>query len=339
MTNRERIKKVLANEPVDRVPVAFFNHFTEAEDWNMGLERRDAFERNIEGHRKALEIFKPDVCKIMNDTLMMVPLDVSSVEKASDLLKLEFFDMNSRYAEKQIELTSRVMEMYKYVDAPVYVTSFSATWIIRNAFTVGLPVFGADERMIRRLVEENPEAFAEALEKMSDSVIALNKSLMTECGADGIYFSVNNQGGFFSEEFHRKYVAPSEKRVLEAANKINDVNILHICGYHGHGNDLNLYTDYDAAAYSVAVVAEGTTMADAKRLFNGKCVIGGFSQDELVFRGLPKHVKQATWDILDNVGQTGVIIGADCTVPNDVDLNRFNWIRNACIEYARNHGE
>lgn len=337
MTNRERIRKVLANEPVDRVPVAFFNHFTEADAWNLGLEKPDEFEKNIEGHRKALEIFKPDVCKIMNDTLMMVPVDVSKVEKASDLLNLEFFDMNSRYAEKQIALTKRVMDIYKDVDAPVYVTSFSATWIIRNAFTVGLPVFGADERIIRKLTQEDPEAFAEALEKMSDSVIAMNKALMTECGADGIYFSVNNQGGFFSDEFHRKYVAPSEKRVLKAANDINNVNILHICGYHGHGNDLNLYTDYDTAAYSVAVVAEGTTMAEAKKLFNGKCVIGGFSQDGVIYKGLPKLVKQETWNILDNAGQTGVIIGADCTVPNDIDPNRFNWIRDYCIEYAENN--
>lgn len=37
MTKRERMRNVLANKPVDRVPVAFFHHFTEAGDWNLSL--------------------------------------------------------------------------------------------------------------------------------------------------------------------------------------------------------------------------------------------------------------------------------------------------------------
>lgn len=114
-------------------------------------------------------------------------------------------------------------------------------------------------------------------------------------------------------------------------------NVLHICGYHGHGNDLRLYTDYDAAAYSVAVNAEGTTMGDAKKLFGGKPVIGGFTQDGVIYTGTREEVKKATWDILDNAGQLGVIIGADCTVPNDIDDDRFNWVRDAAAEYAAQH--
>ena len=32
MTKKERMEKVFANQPVDRVPVAFFHHFTPVED-------------------------------------------------------------------------------------------------------------------------------------------------------------------------------------------------------------------------------------------------------------------------------------------------------------------
>ena len=130
MTKRERMRNVLANKPVDRVPVAFFHHFTEAGDWNMGLERAEAFERNIEGHRQALEVFDPDIIKIMNDTLMMLPLDVSFAEHASDLAAIRPMPLDCEYAVKQIELTKRVMEIYRDCDAPVYVTSFSAAWVL-----------------------------------------------------------------------------------------------------------------------------------------------------------------------------------------------------------------
>ena len=50
-----------------------------------------------------------------------------------------------------------------------------------------------------------------------------------------------------------------------------------------------------------------------------------------------EELKKATWDILDNAGQIGVIIGDDCTVPNDIDDDRFNWVRDAAAEYAEAH--
>ena len=56
MTKRERFMKFLAGEPVDRVPVAFFHHFCGPSEWFRGLENEEIFQKNIEGHRKALEV-------------------------------------------------------------------------------------------------------------------------------------------------------------------------------------------------------------------------------------------------------------------------------------------
>lgn len=340
MTKKERMMRVFANQPVDRVPVAFFHHFTPVEEWNKGLSVPGALDRNVAGHLPALEKFNPDVIKIMNDTLMMMPMDVSFVKCAADLAKIQPMSMDSDYAKAQIDLTKRVVEIYREkCDAPIYVTAFSAAWVLRNALMTSddLPVAGADEPMMRKLMEEDPQAVADCLMTMSKGIAELNKILLTECGADGIYFSCANQANFFSKEFHQKYVAPSEKFVLAEAKKIRDMHILHICGYHGHGNDLSLYTDYDAAAYSVAVNAEGTTMAEAKKLFGGKAVIGGFTQDGVIYQSTKEELKKATWDLLDGMGQVGVVIGADCTVPNDIDDDRLNWVREAAEEYAAAH--
>ena len=43
MTKRERFEHFLANEPVDRVPVAFFHHFTGQDQWFKGLTDEEAF--------------------------------------------------------------------------------------------------------------------------------------------------------------------------------------------------------------------------------------------------------------------------------------------------------
>ena len=67
MNKRERFMKFLNNEPVDRAPVAFFHHFTANDEWFKGLVSPEIYEKNIDGHRKAREVFDPDVIKVMNE--------------------------------------------------------------------------------------------------------------------------------------------------------------------------------------------------------------------------------------------------------------------------------
>ena len=51
MTKHERFLNVLANKPVDRVPVAFFHHFLEDwTDFGKGIEDDEVFEKIINGN-------------------------------------------------------------------------------------------------------------------------------------------------------------------------------------------------------------------------------------------------------------------------------------------------
>lgn len=150
----------------------------------MGLSNPEALEANIRLHKSSLEKFVPDIIKIMNDTLMMMPLDVSDIKKASDLYKIKKPMLDTPYAKAQIDFTKRVMEIYEGVDAPVYVTCFSATWVLRNAFTQGLPVFGANEDIMQRFISEDPVAVKYAIDIITEGIIDLNRVLLTECGAD-----------------------------------------------------------------------------------------------------------------------------------------------------------
>ena len=62
-----------------------------------------AFEKNILEHKSARKIFDPDVIKIMNDTLMMMPVDLSFIKKAADLRKIKAFSMDSNFVKKSVE--------------------------------------------------------------------------------------------------------------------------------------------------------------------------------------------------------------------------------------------
>lgn len=336
MTKRERFEKFLNNEPVDRVPVAFFHHFIPFSDFGKGIEDDAIFERNIEGHRLARKLFDPDIAKIMNDSLFFMPLDVSFVEKASDLRKVEPISMQSAFVRRSLELTKRVREIYDGPDSPpVFITSCSPTFVLRNSMSVnGMPNVGGDETRIKGYVEEDPEALSAAVEALAQGIAEFNRLLITEAGVDGIYLSVNNQAGFFQEDLFRKHIAPHEKAVLDNANKYSRMNLLHICGMAGRSNNLELFTDFEAAAYNWAVHAEGVSLTEGKKLFGGKAVFGGFEQTGPIYKGTREELEAAAWKILDESGQLGVGLGADCTVPADIDDARLAWTQEAALKYA-----
>lgn len=50
--------------------------------------------------------------------------------------------------------------------------------------------------------------------------------------------------------------------------------------------------------------------------------------------GSREEVEKATFRILEDCGQTGIMLGADCTVPTDIDDHRLEWVRQAAIAFA-----
>ncbi len=336
MNKRERFENFLNNKPVDRVPIAFFHHFTTYAEWMTGLEDPDVFERNIVGHKKSLDVFDPDVIKVMNDSLMIMVVDVSNVKKASDLANIVPPAMDSPWMQKSKELTLRVLEYYKGNEAPKYVTGFSPFMVLRTSFD---QIFRGEDNRTKLLnyFHEDKEAFLKALDIIADTIIDLNTMLVKECGAEGIYFSVNNQAHYFPDEIYKEYITPSDKKVINHANTLSPINLLHICGYAGKANNLEIFKDYDIPGINWAVHAEGVTLSEGKKLFGGKAVFGGFEQDTVIYTGTREEVEAFTYSILDEAGQIGIMIGDDCTVPRDIDDNRLEWVRQACIKYAQEH--
>ena len=324
----------LSNKPVDRVPIAFFHHFCDWDVFCTGVENKAAFEQNIEGHRLAKAIFDPDVAKVMNDSLMLMPVDVSFVKEVSDFRKIEPIATDSPFFQKTLELTKRVRDFYD-AETPVYVTGFSPLMVLNNSIAGGF-LGGDGQKLFPRYMQEDPESMSCAMGILAERIADLHHLLLTEGGADGLYFSVNNRNNLLAEDVYRTYVAPQEKEIMAKANKLSQINMLHICGFAGSANNLSLYTDYDAAAFNWAVHAEGVSLSEGKKLFGGKPVCGGFEQtkDSVIYKGTREEIEAAVYQILDDSGQIGVMLGADCTVPTDIDDHRFEWVRQAAIRYA-----
>ena len=66
-------------------------------------------------------------------------------------------------------------------------------------------------------------------------------------------------------------------------------------------------------------------------MFGGKTVIGGFDNTVkgLLYKGTKEQIQAETKKLLDEAGKTGIILGADCTVPKDISFERFEWVREA----------
>ena len=327
MNKRERLKNVFENKPVDYVPVLLFHHFCCQKDWDQGLVNSAAFEKNIIEHKNARKVFDPDVIKIMNDTLMMMPVDLSFIKEAADLQKIKPFSMSCRFVEKSVELTKRSLECFEDSAAPIYTTAFSPSctlrWFMRDR-----------EEDLLRFIEEDPDSLAIALNSIAKSLTEFNRVLNEETGIEGFYYCVHNQNNFFKDSLFNTHVAPYDMEVLKKANELSDINILHICGYDGLSNNLKLFKDFKAAAFNWDVDAEGVSLAEGKKFFDGKAVIGGFKQDQVIYTGTREEVEKATFDILDECGQIGTIIGAGCTLPTDIEEIRLEWVRQASIKYS-----
>ena len=156
------------------------------------------------------------------------------------------------------------------------------------------------------------------------------RRVITEGGAEGIYLSVQTpEDQIISGEDYTQYIRASEDVVLAAANALSQYNILHICGYRGHKNDVKIWQDAEAAVINWAVTFEPLSLEEGKQIFAGRAVIGGFNNNpgELLDAGSKEEIEAETERLLNNAGKIGVILGADCTVPSTIDIARLNWVR------------
>jgi uroporphyrinogen decarboxylase len=320
MTNKERLFKALRNESTDRVSVGFWFHFL-PDPRVDALKDASLTEQNYQGHKHFIETFHPDFIKIMSDGFFGYPGVTSElVKQAEDLSEIPVITQDHPWVSKQGELVRRLVALQP--DTAYFYNIFSPSTILR--------IYVGKEKYLEWL-KMTPEKLSVGLDKIAEGV-ALQVRTAIANGADGIYFSVQNPDiAVISDEEYRKYISPSDLKVLSVANELSTDNILHICGYEGVKNRLNFWTSYKAAAYNWAVNVEDVSLVDGKNLFGGSTVIGGFAntKDSLICKGSREEIQQFTQNLIRDAGEKGVIIGADCTVPNDIDLSHLMWVREA----------
>jgi uroporphyrinogen decarboxylase len=331
MTNRELLERALNNQDVERLPVGFWFHFVADAEKDQGLERPELAEQSIRGHKRYIDAVHPDFVKIMSDGFFGYPQKGQTiklnlgVETIGDLVKFQPVSEEHPWIQAQIAQVRKIVALQK--DTMYFYNIFSPSTTLKRI--IGL------ETLIKYF-KESPQTLADTLLRMAEGIAVQAGSVIKQGGADGIYLSAQNPdiNRISDEEYHR-YFTPADKIVLDAANAASENNILHICGFKGYRNRLKAWTGYKAKAYNWAVNVEGLSLAEGKTLFGGAAVIGGFANtaDDPIYRGSRKEIEDCTEKIIAEAGKRGIILGADCTVPDDTPFEHFEWVREKARTY------
>lgn len=331
---RELLKKVFENEEVKRVPVGFWHHFILGKEQFRGLEDKSILKRAVDGHKKYYETINPDMMKLMNEGFMgYPPVMENKLQSGEDLLKIKSIGEDHPWIKEQVKHVKQLVDLFKD-EVLTFYNVFAPLQVIR----IKLEFHDLDFDRFVYLAENFPKELNMAGLEIQKDLKILVKKLFEETDLDGIYYCVQNiQSKKYSKEVYDKYIKTTEFDLLDFANQYSKYNILHICGYAGHKNNLLYYKDYKAGAYNWASFIENISVEEGRKIFGAKCVMGGFanSPGTLIDTGSDNELSEYTHNLILNNGYKGYIIGADCSVPNDIDDDRLRIISDASHKYQK----
>ena len=327
-TKKELVLAAMDNKPTERVPSGFWFHFLKDEIHSDAFQQPELNDELLAGEIKYIDTVQPDFVKIMTDGFFPYENDTAkNLQTAADFRKIKPLAKDDPWFTQQIAYAKKLTGRYGE-DTPMFYNVFCAGTTIKFM----RPELATGEAFLAEAIEEDPSAVRQGLEVIANDLAELAERIIREGGATGIYLSLQNLiGKGITRKIYDEVMAPGEKEILAAANRVSPYNILHICGWSGHRNNLSWYADYDVKTINWAAVVEGVSLEEGRKIFDQRAAIGGFGNEpeDILYKGAQAEVEQETKRILQQAGRQGILLGADCTVPRDTDWQRFEWVRQA----------
>lgn len=331
LSKRDLLKDAFDCKKVDKIPIGFWHHFILGKEQFQGVGNKEIQNRAIEGHKKYYNLIKPDIMKLMNEGFMgYPPIMDNELKTAEDLLKIKSISEDDPWFTEQVSHVKKLVDLFGS-EVMTFYNVFAPVQVIR----IRLEFYDLNFERFVYLAENFPEELSAAGKEIEKDLKVLLRKLFSETKLDGIYYCVQNvQSSMYTKEIYDKYIRPAEISLLEFANELSDYNILHICGYAHHKNNFEFYKDYKAKVYNWAVFTEGISLPEGKKFFGDKCVLGGFdnNKDTLIDKGSKEEIYEFVKNLIKENGYHGYVMGADCSIPNDIDDERISWIQEAATK-------
>ena len=309
MNKIERMKKVFANETPDLTPAGFWFHYS----------AELSAEETAEAHLRLYHEVGGDIIKIMDDTFGHMMTEGTVIREASDWRKLELPGRDC-FQYRKMEKVIRLIADQVGSEVMIFPTLWSPFKIASFTYCFA----GSDDATFMKHCAEDPESVLVGVGKIADALTDWVAGFLA-AGASGVYYSGQfSEPKRFDEATWRKLVTPSDLQVLREVKRLGGYNILHICGEaeHGFESSPRRYAEYPCDLVNWDTHRAGLTLEEGRAFF-GKPILGGMDNHGLLIQGAPQDIAEGAKKITAAMGRRGFMLGADCTVPSDIDLDKL----------------
>ena len=313
MSKRDNILDLVLNgENLGYVPAAFFLHFPE--DFREGQAAAD----------KHMEYYKYTGMDFLKIQFERPFPKLDSIKNPDDWADMPFYDRD--YYEGQIEA---VAELVEAADGQVLtvVTLYSA-------FMCSVNTTGAD--LVTRHLMEDPEAYCKGLEIITESLLVFVNACI-DAGVDGFYASTQGREDFrFKDKgLFDDCIKPYDLLMWEKIDANCDFNILHVCDYNGKYSDLSPFAEYPGDLVNAPLdLTTGPISAEEVNSIFDRPFMGGLDRYGTIASGPDEAIREMVYDTLDANPQIS-ILGADCTLPPDINWDNIKTAIDAAHSYER----
>ena len=314
MTKRERTLAAFQGKETDHVPVCMWKHVPQ-KYW----KDEDAFAQAQADSFKATDV---DFMKLSGDGFFGWPSPgLEDLESPKQLYGLQPLGKLHPYIRGQVRRTAKVVRALGKDCFCLYLIFVPLSCL---RLRIGYPA-------IMRLIREDPEAVKYACRVIAEDQKLLVKGVLEDAGADGIFYSVQNgEENRFTAEEYADWVRPSDLDVLDYANSLSETNAIHFCAWEEIPNRLSVWKDHHAAVVSWSRYIDLMDIGEAKEQF-GCTVWGGFDNrpGTLLYSGSRAEIEQETRDLIAQGGKKGFILGADCSLHDEMPEEHILWAAQA----------
>ncbi|MHA8138176.1 uroporphyrinogen decarboxylase family protein [Lactobacillaceae bacterium Scapto_B20] len=335
------VLKAFKNEEESQVPFLVTHHFNPDEHLEARFDS-NILKRDIEEEPKFVEQVGADFVKLMDDGYFTY--QYNNVDDPNDLKSLAKIKEISKDHSWLTDQAHLIAEQIKRLDKKLFKFSnvFSAVTLFKWSLLISHPdadLKEADKRFAD-LYTEDPETVVHAL-KVINQDIKKQIQVGRDAGADGVFFSTQEiQDNRIGKDFFDDVQKQLDAELIDEINRDFKFGILHVCGFDGAINHLPWFVDYQLPVVNWSTKFDGYSFNEGKKLFSDKVIYGGFGNttDDVLYRGTKEEIQNEVDRLLDEAGTTGVLIGADCTVPRDTPVEHIKWAAEAAHTYPLRRG-
>ena len=317
MTKKERVSAVLAGRKPDRTPCGFSLHFPQQEKQG---------EAAVQAHLRFFRDTDTDILKVMNENL--VP-NLGDIRRPADWACLNALRPDGDFLRRQLEMTRELRERWDGEDAFWMGTLHGITASSIHPIEA---VYGYDgvRTLLTEHLREDPTPVLDAMKRIAECMCALAHGYK-EAGMDAIYYAAlgGEKDRWFTDEEFARWIEPFDRLILSEIQKAGCSAFLHICK---DGLNMERYRGYGDVCDAVnwGVYEAPFSLEDGKALFPGKTLMGGLkNRSGVLVEGTEEELAAEAARLAQKYGPEKFILGADCTLPTEIDPRRIRVIADA----------